>query len=291
MMELDELRIFQAVLHEGGVTRAAQRLNRVQSNVTTRLKQLEEKLGVALFLREGKRMIATDAASVLNDYAEKMLSLEEEARQALADSTPRGRLRLGAMESTAAVRLAPALAEYHSRFPAVQLELKTGVTADLTQAVLDGALDAALVSGSVDDARLAQCQVYEEEIVLVAAAGLREVTPAMLADATLLTFGSGCAYRQRLEQWLREQGLQARRVIELFSYHAMLGCVACGMGVALLPRSLLASMPQTAGQVSVHSLPESLRYAQTMLIHRSHRRQPALDAMRMLLLGEDGRES
>ncbi|AXE35419.1 LysR family transcriptional regulator [Chromobacterium phragmitis] len=283
-MELDELKIFQAVLQEDGITRAAQRLHRVQSNVTTRLRQLEEKLGVALFLREGKRLIPTAAAWRLNDYAERLLSLAEEARQAMADDAPSGRLRLGAMESTAAARLAPVLAEYHRRYPAVRLELQTGESRGLTAAVLDGGLDAALVSGPLQDDRLTQSVVAVEEIVLVGGASQGKPSLAELADSTLLAFGSGCSYRQRLELWLRRQGVQPRRIVELGSYHAMLSCVACGMGLALLPRALLDSMPQMAAQVSTHGLPDDLASAPTLLIRRVQTRQPALQALENMLL-------
>ncbi|WP_047257843.1 LysR family transcriptional regulator [Chromobacterium subtsugae] len=282
-MELDELRIFQAVLQEGGITRAAQRLNRVQSNVTTRLRQLEDKLGVELFLREGKRLLPTDAAHRLGGYAERLLALAEEARQAMQDQTPRGQLRLGAMESTAAARLAPLLADYHHCHPEVRLELQAGESRALLHAVLDGKLDAALVSGPVDDDRLEQTAAFEEEIVLVAAAGLAQLSLHFLADSTLLTFGSGCAYRQRLEHWLRRQGVQPRRIVELTSYHAMLSCVASGMGLAMVPRSLLDCMPLVAGQVSVHALPADLSQARTVLIRRRQWRQPALDALQRML--------
>ncbi|MCD0491660.1 LysR family transcriptional regulator [Chromobacterium violaceum] len=284
MMELDELRIFQAVLQEDGITRAAQRLHRVQSNVTTRLRQLEDKLGVALFLREGKRLIPTAAAWKLNDYAERLLDLAEEARLAMADAAPSGRLRLGAMESTAAARLAPVLADYHARYPAVRLELQTGESRGLTAAVLDGRLDAALVSGPLDEGRLDQTVVAVEEIMLVAAATLGRPSLEVLADTTLLAFGSGCSYRQRLEQWLQRQGVQPRRVVELSSYHAMLSCVACGMGLALLPQALLDSMPQMAAQVSAHALPDDLARAPTLLIRRRQASQPALKALEEMLL-------
>ena len=125
-MDLSGLRIFTAVVRAGGVTRAAERLHRVQSNVTTRIRQLEEELGVSLFIRNGKRLHLAPAGQVLLDYADRLLALADEARDAVQDSRPRGVLRLGAMESTAAIRLPGPLAEYHRRYPAVLLELRTG---------------------------------------------------------------------------------------------------------------------------------------------------------------------
>ncbi len=148
-MDLADLRIFLAVVREGGVTRAARRLNRVQSNVTTRIRQLEDGLGVALFLREGKRMQLAPAGRTLLEYAEQILALAERARAAVQDLTPRGLLRLGAMESTAAVRLPAPLAAYSQRYPDVRLELKTGNPTELATALLADEIDAALVAEPV----------------------------------------------------------------------------------------------------------------------------------------------
>src|SRR5689334_1978194 len=98
-MDLGDLRIFTAVVRAGGVTRAAERLNRVQSNVTTRIRQLERDLGVDLFIRQGKRLHLAPAGRLLLDYADRLLALAEEAQHAVQDARPRGVLRLGAMES------------------------------------------------------------------------------------------------------------------------------------------------------------------------------------------------
>ncbi len=81
-MDLSDLQIFRSVVKEGGVTRAAGKLNRVQSNITTRVRQLEEDLGVALFIREGKRMQPSPAGKLLLDYADRLLDLTQEARDA-----------------------------------------------------------------------------------------------------------------------------------------------------------------------------------------------------------------
>src|SRR5262249_35128719 len=132
-MDLTDLHIFRSVVQAGGVTRAAEKLNRVQSNVTTRVRQLESELGVELFVREGKLLL---------DYADRLLDLAEEAREAVHDAEPRGLLRLGTGEATAAMRLPVPMNEYLGRYPDVTLELRTGNTRELTAAVLAGELDA-----------------------------------------------------------------------------------------------------------------------------------------------------
>jgi DNA-binding transcriptional LysR family regulator len=274
-MDLGDLAIFQAVLQEGGITPAARRLHRVQSNITTRIKQLEDKLGVVLFEREGKRLRPTAAAGVLAGYAERLLTLAEEARAAVASDTPQGVLRLGAMENTAAVRLPPLLADFHQRHPAVQLELRTGPTAGLIAAVLAGELDCALVCGPVSETRLESQPFCQENLLLISALGA-QVTPQS-GPHTLLAFDHGCAYRQRLERWLAESGCVVDRLVELDSYHAMISCAASGMGIALVPEALLAHTP-AAGHVATHPLPAHLAAAPTVLIRRPGLRSPAIDA-------------
>lgn len=282
-MDLEDLTIFRTVVREGGITRAAERLHRVQSNVTTRIRQLEDDLGVGLFIREGRRLIVSPSGRVLLDYADRLLALAEEARSAVGDGTPRGRLRFGSMESTAAARLPALLARFHARYPDVQLELRTGATGVLIAEVIDGRIECALVSGPVDDPRLTTLPAFDEELVIVAPAGHPPITtPHDLRARTLLTFEPACAYRQRLETWLAAGGVVPERVVELASYHAMLGCAASGMGIAMVPRSLLAKLPLD-DSVSIHALPPAFARTTTVLIHRSGPPGPAVRAFAELL--------
>src|ERR1044071_3513082 len=87
-MDLSDLEIFRAVVQAGGVTRAAEKLNRVQSNITTRVRQLEEELGVELFIRNGKKLHLSPAGTILLGYAERLIDLAEEARNAVHDDKP-----------------------------------------------------------------------------------------------------------------------------------------------------------------------------------------------------------
>ena len=135
-MDLADLHIFRSVVQAGGITRAAEKLNRVQSNVTTRVRQLEADLGVQLFIREGKKLHLSPEGTLLLDYADRLLDLAQEAREAVHDAKPRGLLRLGTMESTAAMRLPVPMNAYLGRYPEVMLELRTGNTQELASAVL-----------------------------------------------------------------------------------------------------------------------------------------------------------
>src|SRR6266566_2279370 len=124
-MDLAALHIFKTVAETGGITKAALRLHRVQSNVTTRVKQLEESLGTPLFHRHKRRLTLSAEGKLLLAYAERLLRLSSEAQAALRNGAPRGTLRIGSLESTAATRLPPVLSRYHAAYPEVRLELVT----------------------------------------------------------------------------------------------------------------------------------------------------------------------
>jgi DNA-binding transcriptional LysR family regulator len=281
-MDLSDLQIFSAVVREGGVTRAAERLHRVQSNVTTRIRQLEQDLAVPLFIREGKRLHLAPAGQVLLGYAERLLALADEARGAVQDAKPRGTFRLGAMESTAAVRLPGLLSEYHRRHPGVVLELRTGNPQVLASAILAGELDAALVAEPIADAPFEKTFAFDEELVIVAAAKHPRIGNKGSLPGTIIVFEHGCPHRKRLEDLYASRREMPERMIELASYHAMLGCVAAGMGIALIPKSVLTTFPERK-RLSVHELARTENCAQTVLIWRRGAGSPNVKALEEIL--------
>lgn len=281
-MDFVALEIFCAVAAEGSVTRAAERLQRVQSNVTTRVRQLEDALGSTLFLRTGKRMALTPEGQIFLGYAQRLLALAEEARQALQPSQPQGRLRLGAMESTAASRLPGPLAQFHGQWPGVALELSTGASQDLLDRLRAHTLDAVLIAwppGQPLDPALDATPVFCEELLLALPANHPPITgPQDVQPRTLAVFEPGCTYRRIAQQWLaaRTQPLQ---LLELGSYHAILACVAAGNCVGVVPRSVL-DLARTPPALHLHPL----QSVDTLLVRRSGYRSAALDALQQTLI-------
>lgn len=283
-MDLSDLTIFSAVVREGSVTRAAERLHRVQSNVTTRIRQLEEDLRVALFVREGKRLHLAPAGQVLLDYADRLIALAAEARGAVQDARPRGTFRLGAMESTAAVRLPGLLSEYHRRHPEVILELRTGNPQVLGSAILAGDLDAALVAEPIADVPFEKAFAFDEELVIVAPARHPPIGKKSDLPPTIIVFEHGCPHRKRLEDWYESRHEMPERTIEIASYHAMLGCVVAGMGISLIPKSVLTTFPERR-RLSVHRLAKAENCAQTVLIWRRGANSANVRALEEILRG------
>jgi DNA-binding transcriptional LysR family regulator len=265
-IDLDSLEIFRAVAQEGGVIRAAQKLNRVQSNVTTRVKQLEQRLGRPLFRRQGRGLVLSPEGQKLLAYAHRLFRLADEAEHELRTGGPAGVLRVGSLESTAGSRLAPILSRFHKQYPDVVVELATGTTGALVQRVAAFELEAAFVSQPFTAPGLNAMKVFEEELVLITARGEPPVTRAQdLAGRTLIAFADGCSYRKRMQDWLGASSVMSARTLEFASYQAMIACVAAGTGFALVPKSLLATL-KSANEVRQHEVPTKVRRNVTYLL-------------------------
>ena len=278
-MELSDLTVFRTVVQAGGITRAAEKLNRVQSNVSTRIQQLEQQLGVALFIRSGKKLHLSPAGKVLLGYADRLLDLATEARESVHDTKPRGVFRLGSMESTASVRLPAPLSEYCRLYPDVQFELRTAHSYNLTGLVLRGEIDAALTAGVIPEGPFEKLAIYEEEMVIVSTANHPPVkSPRDAVSRTVLVFENGCPYRKRLEEWFALKQEMPERMIEMSSYQAMLGCVVIGMGISMLPRIVVNSFPERK-RLSIHALPAKVNKEITWLVWRKGARSPKLNAL------------
>src|SRR5215813_8598760 len=256
-IDLAALEIFKTVAEQGGITKAAVRLHRVQSNVTTRVKQLEERLGARLFLRHRRRLVLSPEGTLLLEYADRLLRLSSEAEAALQNGVPRGLLRMGALESVAATRLPPILSRYHRSYPDVRIELMTGTTDDLET-----------------------LPAFVEELVLITPQGFRPIrAPKDIGHTTLIAFANGCSYRRRLEGWLGSAGVVPEHVMEFASYHAIVACVAAGTGIAVVPRSIVR-VARVKGEIAVLPLPLAVSKARTSLVWRRGHQSVALDAMK-----------
>jgi DNA-binding transcriptional LysR family regulator len=269
-MNASDLRFFEAVARLGGMNRAAAELNTVQSNVTARIRALEEDLGTPLFVRSSRGVSLTPAGRRLLPHAARVrLALEDARRAALDDGTPRGPLSIGSLETTAAHRLSPVLAAYGAAHPGVDLSVRTATNAVLVSLVLDDRLDGAFVCGPVAHPDLARDLVFVEELALVTAPGGRGLDGWLRADGLkLLVKGAGCSYRDRLERILARRGLPEPRRMEFGTLEAILGCAAAGLGVTLLPRGL-AEPARREGRVAVHPLPEEEGRAETLFVRRA----------------------
>lgn len=277
-MELSDLKVFIEVVHNGGIARAAKKLNRVPSNVTARIKKLESELGKPLFIREKNRLRISQAGEQLLPYAKQLLALAQETVDELMDNSPKGTLKLGSMEAVAATRLVEPLMNFHSENPQVELQVKTAPTGDLIEMVLAGELDMALVADPQQDSRLEIIPVFNEILAVVSDLQHKPIKcPQDLNhDATFMGFSSSCAYRTRLTDWVKQDG-DVIKAVEINSYHTMLSCVAAGMGVGIAPLALLDNYP-FANSLQIHPLPAKWQRSVTCFIWRKDSVKASMEA-------------
>lgn len=288
-MDPISLHIFLIVADETSVTRAAKQLGRAPSNVTTRIQLLEEQVGALLFSREGKKMTLTREGQIFLDYAKKMVALATEARLALRKENQLETLRVGTMESTAASRLPPVLAQFNGAWPRVSLRLTLGATQELTKAVMADELDCALIAEPPDQQEWAgvlgrehqtlhATRVFQEELLLILPSNHPPLRDAGdIRPTALAALEPGCTYRRIAERWVR-LGADVPTV-ELTSYHSILAHVVAGNAVGVIPRSVLNGMHWTT-DIAVHSLGA----VDTLLISRNDRRSDPLRGFEDMLL-------
>ena len=189
------------------------------------------------------------------------------------------------MESTASVRLPVPMNDYLRRYPEVRLELRTGDPRELATAVREGELDAALVAEPIADAPFEKVPLYDEELVIVAG---RQPSADQIAErrstaAPCSPSRPAAPYRQRMDDWFASSGEMPERIIEMSSYHAMLGCAVAGMGISMVPRIVLRTFPDVK-LISVHPMPAQFNLARTVFIRRKGMVSPKVSALLEVLL-------
>ncbi|MBS1693395.1 MAG: LysR family transcriptional regulator [Actinobacteria bacterium] len=270
-MEIADLNFFLAVARAGGISRASKELLTVQSNISTRIRSLEDELGVELFRRHARGVTLTNAGEMLVPYAERVTQLVREMTQVVGDERdPRGRLAIGSMETTAGLRLPRILAAFSAECPRVDLTLTTDTTDALTAQVADHRLDGAFVCGPVRHPDLVSEPMFVEQLVLISGVRIPDLDWAAVAERPrkLLVLRAGCAYRARLQRLFDDRGLPDPEVVEFGTLEGILGCVAAGMGMTLLPLEVVKGSPAAAG-LRVHHLSPAESRVETVFVRRA----------------------
>jgi len=253
-MESNDLRIFKAVAEEKSITKAAQTLGYVQSNVTARIQQLEAELKTQLFYRKSG-MILTPAGEKLLPYATQILHLLDESKKALDDSDkPSGRLSIGVNHTASALELPQILSEYHKSYPYVDLSLTTAYADELINKILHFQLDGAFVKSSffMDD-NIVEELLYEENLVLISAPVNKDIRTVCSKEFLMNTIG--CPNRANLEKWLITEGISNIRYMEFNNLDSIIEGVIADLGVSFVPQSAIQEY-EAKGLLKSFSIPK-----------------------------------
>jgi LysR family transcriptional regulator, cell division regulator len=268
-MDATDLRVFESVARHGNMSRAAAELHTVQSNVTARVRALEEDLGVQLFQRHARGVKLTLAGRRMLPFAGRISKLLADAKSAARDDgAPSGVLEIGTMETTAALRLPSVLANFTRAYPKVRPIITTGTTSGLIEDVVECRLEGAFVAGPVEHPEIVQEAAFREELVLVTSRSIH--SPQQLSrieDLKTIVFRAGCSYRRRLDTLMTDLGLLVTEPMECGSIDAIIGCVAASIGVTLLPKGVVAPAWRD-GRITVHELAPKYSEVQTVFIRR-----------------------
>jgi len=281
-MDLHDLNIFATTARVGSITRAADSLATVQSNVTTRIRLLEQELGTKLFHRNHSGVTLTRKGEELLPYAHQMLALALKAKETVVEKQEvAGPLRIGSSQTTAAVRLPGLLKSYLDRYPQVDVAVETGIAAEMIARVREGSVEGAFVAGHPPHPDLTEVLAFVEEVVIVTPLAYASVDEylAKCAIPKVLVFKVGCFYRQKLERFLVREGVDRLTEMEFGTLDGIIGCVGAGLGMTLLPLSVI-ERSRLRDDVRVHPLPREASYTETVFVtHRAMARSSALERL------------
>lgn len=233
------MEIFYTVVQAGSMTGAARRLGYVQSHITGRIRLLEKEFHRQLFERGKTGVTLTPEGQKLYPYVEALLAQWNEVRSLMLESDgPCGALRIGSMESTAALHAARWISTFHATFPKVDISLETGTTKTLLQRVVDRKLDIVVVAGAVENLDLASRALMVEELKIITPRG-RTPDESLRTNPVIITFRDGCTYRRVLEQWTAHRGYPMLRVMESANIDMILQLVVGGLGISIMPDAVI----------------------------------------------------
>lgn len=266
-MNIKDFIIFKTVASMGSFNRAAQQLNYVQSNITSRIQKLEQQIGTKLFHRHQRGITLTNEGEQLLPYAKKVISLVNEMKSIVSnDEMPTGKLDIASVETV--IKLPLILSKYAQTYKDVDLTLSTGVTAELKDRVLQYELDGAFVTkGAITkEPLLQQVDVFHEKLVLIS--GKENTTFTNIFQLPIIRFSDGCGYRAKLDEYLYDHEIIPTKVMELGTLETTLGSVISGLGIAYVPYSAVHEY-ETQGLIECFELPKKYSNITTVFIYRN----------------------
>jgi DNA-binding transcriptional LysR family regulator len=268
-MNTNDLKIFEAVATSGSFTKAASAMFTVQSNVTARIKSLEEEFGAELFSRTSRKVELTKGGRILMQYSTQIGHLVTEAKSNIQSSGKiSGSLKIGCIETTMALKAPEILNYFEGHYPDVELEFKSENMNALINDVLNYKLDAAFVSGPLNVAGLEHIRIREEELVIISGSNGPKLNELLTKQPLkIIVFDEGCFFRARLESWLSSKGIIRYKSTTLNSIEGIINFVEAGLGISLLPEEVISKY-YAGRKIACHGLNKQLGTMNTLLISR-----------------------
>ncbi len=242
-MDLAQLEIFLCVAEEKSFSRAAEKMLRTQPALSISIKRLEEELGETLFDRSSKSGNLTEAGRILFSYAQRMINMRDEAMDSIAElrGMYRGRLTIGANESTSLYLLPELLLEYRKLYPQIKIEVFRNVSERIPSEILERNLDFGFLSYDPMNQMLESVEINRDELVLVVPPGHRfanrkQVSVKDLGEEQFVAHNVKTPARTRIFELFAEHNTPLNICIELATLETIKSFVELEAGIAILPR-------------------------------------------------------
>ncbi len=275
-MDYDQLASFLEVAKLNSFSRAAEKIYRTQPAISAQVRLLEQECGEKLFDRSGKKVTLTPAGEILKKYAEKLLGMQKEALQAIAElnQTPRGKLYIGANEATCLYVLPKTFAKFKQLYPLVQISIYRNFSHKIMQKVQEGAVDLGIVTLPQPATNMEVIPVFKDDVQVVVPknhplAKNRSVTVEELVQFPMILPKTGHT-RVVIDRLLRDFRDQVQISMELASVETQKKFVGAGLGISLISRSY-AQSDVAAGILKLIPLAGQKIYRELGLIYRRDR--------------------
>ena len=256
-MNRNHLALFQAVAQAGSISGAAVAVRVSQPAVSRQIAELETELGVRLLDRLPRGCRLTEAGGILAAYASRWQTLEKDAARAIEEyrGLKRGRLAVGASLTIGGYLLPCMLADFHRRYPEIELQVEIGNTEHVHQALLAGTIEVGLTEGPLEAEELESTVFFQDVLVPIAPPDhplIKKgvVTAREMCREPILLREEGSGTRAVVERALHRKGITVKPLLSLASPEAIKNAVAAGMGVAIVSR-LIVSLEVQAGSLRI----------------------------------------
>ena len=278
---LPDVLVFLNVVRCGSITKAAHRLNMVQSNVTARIKKLEDALGVTLLRRHARGVRLTGGGETVLPMAIRLDAVLNDLGYAFGRGRPakEASLRVGAIETVAAIQLPDLVSRFLRKSPHVDVSVQVGSSSTLVSQVQRRELDAAFVSRPFALPGLREEQVFADRLVVLASEGMKTYSDLFRRDKTglkILVQRLGCSYTERLLAFLETRKVRPERIMEMGTLEGVVGFVEAGIGIAAMPESFIRPISK-GKKVVMLSLPNEVATLQTYVVSWQHTASPLVN--------------
>lgn len=241
-MEFQQLEMFAAVVEEGNMARAAERVCRTGAAVSIALKKLEDELVTPLFERDDRNSLKlTTSGQLLYEHARRILDLRREAEAVVKHSSHADTLRIGTHESTSLYFLPSLMARLSESHPAIKMEVICGASDKLLLALANRSIELALIGAAPSDNELDSHLLKRDELVVIVKpnhplATRQYISVEDLRDEHLVVQGSRSLLRERIVQALRSSKIPFHFGVENVGIEAIKRMVIDGLGIGFVPK-------------------------------------------------------